>query len=121
MEVRIATPEETAKVSKLSVSLGNVPFLPAQAIVAILEHDAGEGKEIVGFAATQNAQHAAGSWVKEEFRKQKYSYELRHCLDNELRRRGFSVYFALPGNDFEKQLFAKYGTVTEHAAQIRHL
>lgn len=117
MEVRIATLEDIATVSKLSVSLGNVPFLPDQATIALLEHD----HEIVGFAAVQNAQHAAGSWVKEEFRRQKYSYQLRHELDNELRRRGFPVYFALPGNDFEKQLFAKYGTVTEHVAQVRHL
>lgn len=117
MEVRIATPEETEKLGQLSVRLGNVPFLAAQSVVALLEHE----KEIIGFAAVQNAQHAAGSWVKEEFRRQKHSYELRHCLDNELRRRGFSVYFALPANDFEKHLFTKYGTVTEHAAQVRHL
>src|SRR5260370_8708688 len=118
MEVRIATAEELSRLSKLSVSLGNVPFLPDQAIVALLEHGEGqnEGKEIVGFAAVQNAQHAAGSWVKEEFRRQKYSYDLRHALDNELRRRGFAVYFALPRNDFEKQLFANYGTGTEHSA-----
>jgi hypothetical protein len=121
MEVRIATPQELANLGKISVSLGNVPFLPDQSIVALLEHGEGKDKEVVGFAAVQNAQHAAGSWVKEEFRRQKYSYELRHALDNELRRRGFSVYFALPGNAFEKQLFAKCGTVTEHAAQIRHL
>jgi hypothetical protein len=132
MEVRIATPQEIAKLSKLSVSLGNVPFLADQAIVAVLEHDAekpakGEPnqgqseKEIVGFAAVQNAMHAAGSWVAEKHRRQKHSYELRQCLDNELRRRGFAVYFALPGNDFEKHLFAKYGAVTEQVAQIRHL
>ena len=117
MEVRIATAEETRKLSQLSVRLGNVPFLPGQSIVALLEHD----KEMVGFAAVQNAQHAAGSWVKEEFRRRHHSYELRACLDNELRHRGFSVYFALPKNDFEKHLFSKYGTVTEYAVQVRHL
>jgi hypothetical protein len=124
VEVRIATAEEIPLLSKLSVALGNVPFFPDQATVALLEHGEGEdggAKEIVGFAAVQNAQHAAGSWVKEEFRRQKYSYDLRHALDNELRRRGFSIYFALPRNDFQKQLFRKYGTVTEHMAQIRHL
>lgn len=121
MEVRIATAEEVVKLSKLSVSLGNVPFFPSQATVALLEHGEGEEKEIVGFAAVQGAVHAAGSWVKPEFRRQKHSYDLRHALDNELRRRGFSIYFALPRNDFQKQLFQKYGTVTEHLVQIRHL
>jgi len=117
MEVRIATPQETEKLSRLSASLGNVPFLAGQSIIALMEHDG----EVAGFAAVQSAQHAAGSWVKEKFRKQGYTYQLRHCLDNELRRRGFAVYFALPRNDFEKHLFAKYGMVTEHNAQVRHL
>jgi len=117
MQVRIATPEETEKLSQLSVSVGNIPFLRDQSVIALLE----DGKEMVGFAAVQNAQHAAGSWVKEPFRKQRWSYQLRHCLDSELRRRGFAVYFALPSNDFEKHLFAKYGMVTEHLAQVRQL
>lgn len=117
MEVRIATQAEIEKLSALSTRLGNVPFLKDQAIVALLE----DGEEIVGFAATQNAQHAAGSWVKEKFRRRKHSYELRVCLDNELRRRGIPVYFALPQSDFEKHLFAKYGPVTEHTVQVRHL
>ena len=123
MEVRIATPEEIQKVSQLSIRLGNVPFLPGQAIVALLEHEKEKGKEkeIVGFAAVQAAVHAAGSWVKEEYRRQRYTYQLRAALDNELRHRGFGVYFAFPRNDFEKQLFAKYGLVVEHQAQIRHL
>jgi N-acetylglutamate synthase-like GNAT family acetyltransferase len=121
MEVRIATPEETAEISKLSVKVGNIPFFPGQSLIALLEHGDGDEKEIVGFAAVQNAQHAAGSWVKEEFRKQGRSYELRHALDNELRRRGIPVYFALPQSDFERHLFAKYGPVTEHNVQVRHL
>lgn len=117
MNVRIASPEETAKISALSAKLGNVPFLSDQSIISVLEHN----DEIVGFAAVQSAQHAAGSWVLDKHRMRGYSYELRACLDNELRRRGFRVYFALPGNDFEKALFQKYGHVTEHLAQIRHL
>lgn len=121
MEVRIATAEETQKISQLSVRLGNLPFFSGQSIVALLEHEIQGKPEIVGFAAVQNAQLAAGSWVKEEFRRQKHSYELRQCLDNELRARGIPVYLALPRTDFEKHLFAKYGTVTEHAAQVRHL
>jgi hypothetical protein len=121
MEVRIATPDEIEKLSKLSVSLGNVPFVRDQAIVAVLEYEIQGKKEIVGFAAVQNAVHAAGSWVKEEFRRQKHTYQMRAALDNELRRRGFSVYFALPADEFEQHLFSKYGQVTEHLAQIRHL
>ena len=119
MDVRIATPEETEQLSKLSVSLGNIPFVRDQSIIALLEKE--NGKEIVGFAAVQTAMHAAGSWVKEECRNKGFSHQLRNALDNELRRRGIAVYFALPGNDFEKQLFAKYGPVTEHLAQVRHL
>lgn len=122
MEVRIATPEETAKLSALSVKLGNVPFLQDQAIVALIERDGPkEEKEILGFAAVQLALHAAGSWVKESHRRHGLSYQLRAALDNELRARGFQVYFALPSSDFEKHLFSKYGQVTEHLAQIRHL
>lgn len=117
MEVRLFQPSEIEKLSKLSVSLGNVPFFSGQVKAAILLDE----KEIVGFAAVQSAWHAAGSWVKEEHRKQGHTYDLRNCLDNELRRNGIKVYFALPGNDFEKQLFAKYGHVTEQTVQVRHL
>lgn len=119
MEVRIARPDELLQVSMLSMGVGNIPFFPDQSIVAIAK-EAGEG-EIVGFAAVQNAQHAAGSWVKEPLRRKGYSYQLRRALDDELRRRGFPIYFALPADDFEKQLFAKYGRVTEQLAQVRHL
>ena len=118
LRAHIATPRELGGLSRLSVQLGNVPFIPGHATVSVLEAD----EEIIGFAAAQTAVHAAGSWVKEEYRRQGYSYVLRECLDNELRRRGFPIYFALPSSDFEKQLFAKYGRVTEQApVQIRHL
>jgi hypothetical protein len=117
MEVKIATPAEIAEVSKLSVKHGNIPFLPGQSVVAVLEHD----QKVIGFAAVQAAIHAAGSWIDEEHRRQGHTYPLRQALDNELRRLGYTVYFSLPGNDFERQLFAKYGQVTEHKAQIRHL
>ena len=117
MNVRIATASEIQRLSNLSRALGNVPFFNEQAIVAFAEQ---EGK-IIGFAATQTAQHAAGSWVKEEYRRKGLTYEMRHALDSELRDRGFQVYFAMPKNDFEKHLFAKYGTVTEDTVQVRHL
>lgn len=121
MEIRIATPEETAKISALSVRVGNIPFFPNQSIIALLEDEKDGEKEIVGFAAVQTAQHAAGSWVKEEHRRKRHTYELRQALDSELRQRGIPVYFALPQNDFERHLFAKYGHVTEHLVQVRHL
>lgn len=117
MEVRLAVQSEIEKLSKLSVSLGNVPFFKGQCAASLLI----EGEEIVGFAATQTAHHAAGSWVKEEHRRQGKSYELRTCLENELRRSGIKVYFAIPGNPFEQALFAKYGHTTEQMVQLRHL
>ncbi len=117
MECRLATQSEIEKLSKLSVSIGNVPFFAGQCRAAILLDE----EKIIGFAAAQAAWHAAGSWVHEHHRKQGRTYELRNCLENELRRVGIGVYFAIPGNDFEKQLFAKYGQVTETVVQVRHL
>lgn len=117
MEVRLASQTEIEELSKLSVKLGNIPFFPGQCTASILL----DGEEIIGFAATQNAQHAAGSWVHEDHRLQRRTYELRNILENELRRKGIGVYFAIPANEFEKNLFAKYGTVTEHIVQTRHL
>ena len=121
MKVRIAKPEEIEKLSALSVARGNVPFDSGQSIISVLEHQNKGENEIIGFAAVQTALHAAGSWVDEKYRMKKHSYELRRVLDRELERRGFSVYFAFPANEFQKHLFAKYGTVVEHLAQIRHL
>lgn len=118
MECRLASQIEIEKLSKLSVSLGNIPLFPGQCKASLLLDDDGE---IAGFAAVQAAWHAAGSWVREDHRLQRQTYEMRNLLDNELRRCGVGVYFALPSNDFEKQLFTKYGTVTEHLAQVRHL
>jgi len=117
MEVRIARPEETEAFSQISVELGNIPFMKDQSLIAVLE----DRKEVLGFAAVQNAVHAAGSWINPEARGRGHSYELRRALDDELRRRGFQVYFALPRNDFERDLFHKYGPVTECLAQVRHL
>lgn len=117
MNVVIATPQQITKLSELSVRLGNIPLFPDQSIAAILE----DKNEIVGFATVQSAWVAAGSWVKEEYRRQRLTYEMRQALDNELRRRGITVYLAIPGNDFDKALFAKYGHTTEHLAQVRHL
>ena len=110
MEIRLATTSDIEKLSKLSVRLGNVPFFPSQCKASLLLDDEGE---IAGFVAVQIAWHAAGSWVREDHRKQGRTYELRRC--------GIGVYFAIPSNDFEKQLFAKYGHVTESFGQVRHL
>lgn len=117
MEVHIATPEEMPRLSDLSISLGNIAFLTGQSIVAVLKRE----EEILGFAAVQNALHAAGSWVKETERRKGYSYALRSALDDELRRRGYGVYFAMPGNKFEQQLFRKYGPVEDRLIQVRTL
>lgn len=118
MECRLANQSEIEKLSKFSVSLGNVPFFPGQCKASFLLDDE---HKIIGFAAAQTAWHAAGSWVREDHRLQRRTYEMRNLLDNELRRCGVGVYFALPSNDFEKQLFAKYGQVTEQIVQVRHL
>lgn len=115
--IKIATAEDTNKLSALSVSLGNIPFLPGQSVISFFKDEHG----IAGFAAVQSAWHAAGSWVKETHRKQGLTYELRTALDNEMRRHGIPVYFALPGNEFERELFRKYGHVVERMAQIRSL
>ena len=117
MECRLATKEEIEKLGKLSVKVGNIPFFKDQCVASVLL----DGDETVGFAAVQTAWHAAGSWVKETERKQGHTYGLRMVLDNELRKKGVKVYFALPGNDFEKMLFEKYGHVTISAVQVRHL
>ncbi len=117
MECRLATENEIEKLSKLSMSLGNVPFTAGQCMASILL----DGEEIIGFAATQTIQHAAGSWVKEDHRRQGRTYEMRQILDNALRLSGHRVYFAIPNNAFEKELFAKYGHVMEVTAQVRIL
>ena len=117
IEVKRAVANDIKELSKLSVSLGNVPFFVGQCKAALLLDD----DKIIGFAAVQSAWHAAGSWVHEDHRKQRHTYELRNCLDNELRKEGVKVYFALPSSDFEKELFAKYGHMTEQIVQVRHL
>lgn len=116
-EIKIATAEDIQKLSALSVGLGNIPFFTGQSIVSFFEDGAG----IAGFAAVQSAWHAAGSWVKESHRKQGITYQLRASLENEMRRHGIPVYFALPGNEFEKELFGKYGHMVERISQMRSL
>lgn len=118
MECRLARPEEIEQLSKLSVSVGNVPFFPDQCKASVLLDNQ---EQIAGFVAVQSAWLAAGSWVREHYRRQRRTYELRQLLENELRRTGAPVYLALPGNDFERELFAKYGDVTEHTVQVRKL
>src|SRR6266849_4860467 len=117
MECRLATAEDLKTLSDISVKIGNVPFFPDKCTASILLDD----ETIIGFVAVQQVPYAAGSWVHEDHRGMKHTYRLRACLDNELRRIGAKVYFSLPGNDFEKMLFAKYGLTTEHLVQMRHL
>lgn len=117
MIVRMATRDEMKEISDYSVRCGNIPLVQDQALSSVLM----EGKEVVGFAAVQAALHAAGSYVDPRFRGKGLTYGLRAELEKELKRLGFPVYFALPGNDFEKMLFAKYGPVSERLAQIKEL
>jgi hypothetical protein len=117
MEVRLATDNDIERLSSLSVKTGNVPFFRGKVVASLLLDEG----EIAGFAAVQQAWHAAGSWVKEEHRKQGNTYLMRRVLENELHKQGVPVYFALPGNDFEKMLFTKYGHITEQTVQVRHL
>jgi hypothetical protein len=117
IDVRLATEQEMQKLSDYSKAVGGIGFLPGQAIASLLLDD----EEVIGYAAVHNACHAAGSYVKEEHRRQGHTYEMRKILDAELKRRGIPVYFALPNNDFERWLFAKYGHVTEHLAQVRQI
>lgn len=117
MNVRAATLEEIDHVSNLSQFVGNVPLCPWQSSAALLL----DGKDIVGFAATNLQHHAAGSWVKEKYRGKGHTYEMRKALENELRRQGVHFYFSVPNSDFEQELFAKYGPVEDRLAQVKRL
>ena len=117
IKFEIATLDEIPDLSRLSVSLGNIPLIPGQSNASVVRM----GAEIVGFAAVQAAAHTAGSWVHPDWRRQGVSRHLRIVLENDMRQRGITHYFSIPGNDFERQLFAKYGPVSEHVVQIKEL
>jgi hypothetical protein len=117
MNYSILQPEEVVELDALSRSLGNVPFFPSQCSASLLRDNGG----IVGFAAVQGAVHAAGSWIKEKYRGNGYTYRLRQMLEDSLREQGVRVYFAIPNNDAEKTLFAKYGPVTEKIVQVKEI
>lgn len=117
MKVEILTGRQILDLSELSKSLGNIPLVPGQSLASVMY----DNQKIVGFAAVQGACHAAGSWVHPDYRGQKLTYSLRSPLEAALKANGILIYFAFPGNDFEKQLFAKYGPTTEKLAQIRTL
>ena len=116
-KIVLATEQEIPRLSEFSVKVGNIPFFKDQVIASMMIQD----KEILGFAAVQSAWLAAGSWIKEDLRKNGYASEVRKVLDDELRRRNIPIYLSLPTTEFERNLFAKYGHVTERLAQIRYL
>jgi len=116
MKVSIAKPEEIAAISKLSVSQGNIPF-ETSGVISTLRDD----ENILGFAAVQPAFHAAGSWIHPAHRHNGYTYELRQCLEDELKYRGINVYFSIPNTPFERELFQKYGFSEERVVQVRRL
>ena len=115
--IEIANGDVIAELSEFSQSVGNVPLREGMSMAAVLRE---QGK-IIGFAAVQAACHAAGSYVALSRRHEGLTYQLRTALENELRAQGVPMYFAIPSNDFEKMLFAKYGPVTETLAQVKEL
>jgi hypothetical protein len=117
MIYRMVKPEEIRELSVLSEFIGNIPFSLGECAASAMF----EGDKIVGFVAVQSAVHAAGSWVYGPLRRQGHTYRMREVLENELKSRGAKMYFSLPGNDFEKALFAKYGPVSERIAQVKEL
>jgi len=117
MKIEILEGEAIRELDELSRSLGNTPLLPHSSLSAVLRNSAA----IIGFAAVQTALHTAGSWIHPNHRGNRYTYDLRKALEDGLRDRGFGVYFSLPGNEFERTLFAKYGAVKEQTAQVKEL
>ena len=118
MRVVAARPEDMDDLNMLSVAIRNIPFQPDQCVAAMLYDD---GDVLCGFAAAHSAVHAAGSWVRPDLRRRGHSYELRKCLEAEMRKLKIPAYFAIPSTDFERRLFAKYGPVTEKLVQVRKL
>jgi hypothetical protein len=118
MRVEIAKGEELKEVSEFSRAVGNIPLVEGISVASVMRDDDGK---IVGFAAVQAACHAAGSYVKPEYRKQGLTYEMRRVLESELKSNGIPVYFALPHNKFERDLFRKYGPVKEQIVQVKEL
>lgn len=106
------------EISEFSKGVGNVPLIEGASVAAVMRDNDGK---IVAFAAAQMAIHAAGSYVAPKYRGKGLTYELRKMLESELRREGVPVYFALPASEFEKDLFAKYGAVTEQTVQVKEL
>jgi len=117
VRVEILEGDKIAELDALSRSLGNTPLLSHSALASVMR----DKEEIIGFAAVQSALHAAGSWINPAHRGQKYTYALRAMLEDEMKAKGFRVYFALPGNEFERTLFAKYGPVKEQVVQVKEL
>jgi GNAT superfamily N-acetyltransferase len=115
--IEIASGDVIKELSDFSVSVGNVRLHKGMSVASVLRE---EGR-IIGFAAAAAACHAAGSYVAPSHRHQGLTYQLRKALEDELRTQGVPMYFAVPANDFEKMLFAKYGPVTEKLAQVKEL
>lgn len=106
------------ELDKLSRSLGNTPLIPDLSLASIMREGNGD---IIGFASVQTALHASGSWIRPDHRGHRYTYELRKLLEVDLKGKGIQVYFSVPGTDFERILFAKYGPVKEKIVQVREL
>lgn len=105
------------ELDELSRSLGNTPLVKGNALASVMRND----EEIIGFAAVQLALHTSGSWVHPNHRHRGYTYKLRSLLESGMKDKGVSLYFSLPKNDFERILFAKYGSVVEQVAQVKEI
>jgi acetyltransferase (GNAT) family protein len=118
MKLEILEGAKIEELDKLSRSLGNTPLISGSSLASVMRDENGT---IVGFASVQTALHASGSWISPGYRRNGYTYELRRLLESDMRAKKIPVYFAFPGNDFEKELFRKYGSVTERLAQVKEL
>lgn len=105
------------RLSELSVSIGNIPLKVEDSVAAVIIAD----NEIIGFAAAQQAWHAAGSWVREDMRRKGITHLLRARLERQLTQRGACHYFSIPNTEFERELFKKYGPVDERIVQVKRL
>jgi hypothetical protein len=117
MKLEILEGDSLAELNLLSQSLGNTQLVYGNSLASVLRDE----ENIIGFAAVQLALHASGSWIHPDYRGKRHTYELRSLLESEMRIRSIPVYYAFPGNDFERMLFKKYGHVREQLAQVKEL
>jgi hypothetical protein len=117
MRLEVLKGDAVMELDELSRSVGNNEMIPGLCIASALKEDS----RIIGFANVRVVCHAGGSYVHPDYRLRGLSYRLRESLENALREEKVTRYFAIPGNDFERDLFRKYGPVEEKMVQIKCL